>query len=355
MISLEKSFLGIEKNLKGDQQSFVDTFSNFLKKAPEFKGVKTTDNKDISEIEKKISVKTISPWFKRDVYGTKEIRDDLEKFISIAIRVNLLRVDYAEITKAVLEVDKDREDVSDKLGDFLVAVKLEYHKILKQFKDYALNLNEKELPQDDQDRESAIVCLGKAIEHARLAHIQYDGLYLETQTIVNSLQSKLQSANSELEETKTKLIELQDDLQKADSEISKYEKKFKVLRAKQSSIYTDFITILGVFSSFVFVMFGGFSALSDIIQSVSYSTVSLTKTLLISSSLFGFLITVLYSLLYWVSIIVDKPFFQYECDCEKPCWNLIHQFAKHRYYLIVMLACMLLFSISLILALLNIH
>lgn len=102
-------------------------------------------------------------------------------------------------------------------------------------------------------------------------------------------------------------------------------------------------------------MFGGFSALSDIIQSVSYSTVSLTKTLLISSSLFGFLITVLYSLLYWVSIIVDKPFFQYECDCEKPCWNLIHQFAKHRYYLIVMLACMLLFSISLILALLNIH
>lgn len=57
MISLEKSFLGIEKNLKGDQQSFVDTFSNFLKKAPEFKGVKTTDNKDISEIEKKYQLK----------------------------------------------------------------------------------------------------------------------------------------------------------------------------------------------------------------------------------------------------------------------------------------------------------
>lgn len=355
MVSLEKSFLGIEKNLKGDQQSFVDTFSNFLKKAPEFKGVKTTDNKDISEIEKKISVKTISPWLKRDVYGTKEIRDDLEKLISIAIEVELLRVDYAEITQAVLEVDKDIEDVSDKLGDFLIAVKIEYYSILKKFKDYASNLKEEELPQDDQDRESAIVCLGKAIEHARLAHIQYDALYLETQTIVNSLQSELLSADFELEVTKTKLIELQDNLQKADSEISKYEEKVESLYAKQSSIYTDFITILGVFSSFVFVMFGGFSALSDIIQSVSYSTVSLTKTLLISSSLFGFLITVLYSLLYWVSIIIDKPFFQYECDCEKPCWNLIHQFAKHRYYLIVMLACMLLFSISLILALLNIH
>lgn len=355
MVSLEKSFLGIEKNLKGDQQSFVDTFSNFLKKAPEFKGVKTTDNKDISEIEKKISVKTISPWLKRDVYGTKEIRDDLEKLISIAIEVELLRVDYAEITQAVLEVDKDIEDVSDKLGDFLIAVKIEYYSILKEFGDYASKLKEEELPKDDQNRESAIVCLGKAIEHARLAHIQYDALYLETQTIVNSLQSELLSADFELEVTKTKLIELQDNLQKADSEISKYEEKVESLYAKQSSIYTDFITILGVFSSFVFVMFGGFSALSDIIQSVSYSTVSLTKTLLISSSLFGFLITVLYSLLYWVSIIIDKPFFQYECDCEKPCWNLIHQFAKHRYYLIVMLVCMLLFSISLILALLNIH
>lgn len=52
MISLEKSFLGIEKNLRGKQQSFVDTFSDFLKKAPKFKGVKTKDNNNISEFEK---------------------------------------------------------------------------------------------------------------------------------------------------------------------------------------------------------------------------------------------------------------------------------------------------------------
>lgn len=124
----------------------------------------------------------------------------------------------------------------------------------------------------------------------------------------------------------------------------------------KSSIYTDFIAILGVFSSFVFVMFGGFTALSKIIETLSNSNVSLTKTMLVSSCLFGFLITVLYSLLYWISLIIDKPIFNVTCNCEeKPCKNIGHIFNKHRYYLIVIGSCLITFVISIILVICGIN
>ena len=135
MPQFEKSLIGIEKGLKGQHQRFIDYFSGFLGKSPMFKGEKTTDNKNMSDFERKISYKAVdSVENKQKTYGTREIRDDLKYLIKIVKEDELLRVDYAEITQAVLRVDKNREDVSDNLGDFLVATKIEYFNILKEFK-----------------------------------------------------------------------------------------------------------------------------------------------------------------------------------------------------------------------------
>ncbi|HEL1356583.1 TPA: hypothetical protein TVS19_002089, partial [Streptococcus equi subsp. equi] len=65
------------------------------------------------------------------------------------------------------------------------------------------------------------------------------------------------------------------------------EKELKQFKKTKSQIYTDFVTILGVFSSFVFIMFGGFSALSTMIGTLSTTEVSIGKTLVISSILLG--------------------------------------------------------------------
>jgi hypothetical protein len=318
---LEKSFIGLEKSLSGEHQEFIDYFSAFLKKSSNFNG-KTTDAKPQSDITKKISSNVVRPSGEKTGYGTKEIKDDLKKLIGIAQKDELLRVDYAEITQAVLNVDQDKENISDNLADFLVAIKNEYYSILTEFKNKVLKQDKDKLTSPQKSEENAIICVGKAIEHARLAHVQYNYLYLESQNRINSLHKNVKEAETNILESKKKL----------NNEINK-------LSEKQKSVYTDFIAILGVFASFVFVMFGGFSALSSIIESIGRANISMAKVIFISSVLIGFLITVLYSLIYWVSLIIDKKIVYKSCDCEGVCYKAKHIYGKHRYYITIVGIC----------------
>ncbi len=292
---------------------------------------------DFSEILNRYAILLEKVTNQTEVLDSDTIKEEVESLIEEIAQLGVNRLPYDSITTKVLDINEkiDDEELSESFDYLMNEITEALKGIIDDFIDNDTFAGKAMTECDEHDSYStSIIAFYKLLEHTKLAGIQYQTLYRRTKKEVSDLHDNLNNISDTADQTSEKLAKIKD---------------------VKTSIYTDFITILGVFSSFVFVMFGGFSALSDIIQSVSYSTVSLTKTLLISSSLFGFLITVLYSLLYWVSIIVDKPFFQYECDCEKPCWNLIHQFAKHRYYLIVILTCILIFSISFILALLNIH
>lgn len=332
MAQLEKSFTGLEKSLSGEQQDFIDYFSEFLKKAPDFNLKTTADDDSLNTITKRILSKVNQPGRKKQGYGTKEIKDDLRLLIEIAKADELYRVGYAEITKAVLEVDKNRKDIPDKLGDFLEAIKNEYLDLLREFK--ASISSKAQLSLMDSYQQKAIICVGKAIEHARLAHIQYDSLYLETQTELSGIQKSLKEADEKLKE--------------ADEKLNDYQTEIDRLSKKQTSMYTDFIAILGVFSAFVFVMFGGFDSLAKILEGLQNNDVSIRKILLISSILIGFLITILYSLMYWVSVIIEKPILQKSCECNNVCWHPKHLYARHRFYLTLMIVCAIVFSFSLL-------
>lgn len=329
MIQLEKSFTGLEKSLSGEYQDFIDFFLEFFKKSSRFKG-KTSDSEPATPIVRRISVDATQPESKKSWYGTEEIKDDLIRLIEIAKNDELYRVDYAEITKAVLEVGKSREVISDNLDDFLVAVKKEYLDLLSEFK--ASISSKAQLSLMDSRQQKAIICVGKAIEHARLAHIQYNSLYLETQTKLSKIQESLKEADGKLKE--------------ADEKLNDYQTKIDEFSKKQTSIYTDFIAILGVFSSFVFVMFGGFSALSSTIETIGQANISMAKVVFISSVLIGFLITVLYSLIYWISLIIDKQLVYKTCECKTRCRNPIHLISKHRFYLFIIVFCLLFAGIS---------
>lgn len=306
--------------------------------------IRTSIRTDFSEILNRYATLLEKASYQTEVLDSDTIKKEVESMIEAIVQLGVDRLPYDSITTKVLEINEkvDNEELSESFDYLMDAITTALKDIIDDFIDNDTFTGKTMTECSKQDIYStSIIAFYKLLEHTKLAGIQYQTLYRRTKKEVSDLHNNLNNISDMANKTSKKL--------------NKINKKLNEVKDVKTSIYTDFITILGIFSSFVFVMFGGFSALSDIIQSVSYTTVSLPKTLLISSSLFGFLITVLYSLLYWISIIVDKPFFKYECDCRKPCWNIIHQFAKHRYYLIVMLACILIFLISLILALLNIH
>lgn len=123
-------------------------------------------------------------------------------------------------------------------------------------------------------------------------------------------------------------------------------KKVNSIEDTKSSIYTDFIAILGVFSSFVFVMFGGFSSLSDIISTLSLKEVSVARTLMISSFLMASMFTIVYSLIVWIAKIIGKSIIVKSCECNI-CRDPWHAFLRHKLYSIIMTTLVAVFIISL--------
>lgn len=103
----------------------------------------------------------------------------------------------------------------------------------------------------------------------------------------------------------------------------------------KSSIYTDFIAILGVFSAFVFVLFGGIEvarAVFDIGDDLQ--TMDLSKMITISCLMLIGVLTLLYSLLLWIARITDKKIGHCMTqECENGCkhkWR--HFYRRHSFY-----------------------
>ncbi|HHK1866416.1 TPA: hypothetical protein ACQOKE_001327, partial [Streptococcus pyogenes] len=116
------------------------------------------------------------------------------------------------------------------------------------------------------------------------------------------------------------------------------QKMFKLDEIK-SSIYTDFIAILGVFSAFVFVMFGGIDvarAIFDIGNDLQ--TLDLSRMITVSSLMLIGVLTLMYSLLLWVARITGKNFGNcYSSKCDNGCrhkWR--HFLMRHSFYFSLM-------------------
>lgn len=177
--------------------------------------------------------------------------------------------------------------------------------------------------------------LNKINRHYNLAQVQKEYILQNIDVRSHELEEHIDLLESKTENVQSKIEDSQNLIDKID--------------ATKSSIYTDFIAILGVFSSFVFVMFGGFSALSEILGSLSQANVSLGKVFLMSSFLMGTVFTIIYSLLLWVSKIIDKPITRQVCECKtNSCKKLWHAVKRHKFYCIIILTMSLLFLFGLV-------
>ena len=172
----------------------------------------------------------------------------------------------------------------------------------------------------------------------------------QVNTLLQDAQKQSEDSNKILEEAQTQLNQVNTLLQGAQKQsedsneiLEAVHKQSNEIEKTKSSIYTDFIAILGIFSAFVFVMFGGI----DIARAVfdigdDLLNMDLSRMITISCLMLIGVITLLYSLLLWIARITNKEIGRcMSSKCEVRCehkWK--HLFLRHSFYfsLIVILA-----------------
>ena len=265
---------------------------------------------------------------KEAVLNQNFIEEQVEHLIELIASRDIKRLPYDSITAKVIAFNEkaDDEQLSESF-DYLMNEITEVLKvIIDNFENKGIFAGEK-IPNNSEKKKysKSIIAFYKLLEHTKLASLQYKDLYQKTKKEVNAIQFNINEINDEAEKASATLRDI---------------KKVK------TSIYTDFIAILGVFSAFVLVVFSSFFGLVKILEGLQTNEISILRTLIISTIMMSFLITILYSLLYWVSLIIEKPILKNCTKCEDKCLSPIHICQRHGFYLLIIFICALVFCVS---------
>ena len=138
----------------------------------------------------------------------------------------------------------------------------------------------KRIQPNSSELSNEYVILIKVSEHVNLARKQKDSLY--------------RKQAEKIENQENSLKQLRENTEKETKRLRKLKQEMKTIKDMKSSIYGDFIAILGIFSALIFSLFGGFDTLSKVVSQVSMN-VRLYR-IMISVALLGM---ILVSLLFF--------------------------------------------------------
>lgn len=185
-------------------------------------------------------------------------------------------------------------------------------------------INEEDVTEEDY---RAMKVIYKIIQHMTLADVQIRNLNqgLQKQVInqketIDKLSTDFQDLNDELNETISKLNET------------------------KSTIYTEFIAILGIFSALIFGLFGSFDAVSSALTKIS-SKSSVSEVLVFTCIIIIPLLILIYGLLYWVGKLANKKLSS--CQCESSVCNC-SIYEKHKTFFIILQMILIIFMIGLL-------
>lgn len=157
------------------------------------------------------------------------------------------RVPYDTITSKVNEfndyTDETMENLSDSF-DFLIQATSDSLKIIvNRFVTDGI-FDGKEVTSSAKTKyENAIYAFYKVLEHTKLAHAQYQNLYKKTETEVQELYDTTQNSIKEYKELR---------------------KVARELKRNYSNLNVEIISVLGIFASIIFAVFGGVSQLGQL-------------------------------------------------------------------------------------------
>lgn len=185
--------------------------------------------------------------------------------------------------------------------------------------------------------------LRKIQNNYTLAQVQKEYIIKNSEkarSLLQDLKPSLEKLLQQTEQFQDMNTNLSNDLSTIKKTIGETQKKLDDVRDTKSSIYTDFIAILGVFSAFVFVLFGGIEivrAAFDIGDDLQ--TMDLSKMITISCLMLIGVLTLLYSLLLWIARITDKKIGHCMVEgCENGCkhkWK--HFYMRHSFYFTIVI------------------
>ncbi|HEM3968566.1 TPA: hypothetical protein U1V46_000167 [Streptococcus suis] len=263
------------------------------------------------------------------VINGQAVREKVEDIIDEIRNKNVSRIPYDSITIRVIDFNANSEERGEEgLSESFDLLLNETDNALKYIIDYFINhqtFKGSKIGEDNQNiLEQAIIAFYKLLEHTKLAHSQYQSLYQKTENELDDLEKNLSNSVHDLSQFKSSFITDKEDITK----------ELEKIKETKSSIYTDFIAILGVFSAFIFVMFGGIEIMRAIFDiSEDLVELKLSKIITISSLVLAGVLILMYSFLLWLARITGKDLGNCH-KCQDKCQKkLCHVFYRHSFFL----------------------
>ena len=180
------------------------------------------------------------------VMDTNLVMQDVVVLIKFLYEQQISRVPYDTITSKVNEFNDHTDETIEKSDsfDFLIQATSDSLKTIVDcfVKDGTFD-GEKVTSSAKTKYEDAIYAFYKVLEHTKLAYTQYQNLYKKTENEVQELYSVTQES------------------------IEEYKKLKKVaheLKRNYSNLNIEIISVLGIFASIIFAVFGGVSQLGQL-------------------------------------------------------------------------------------------
>ncbi|MFZ4958261.1 hypothetical protein ACOYXX_13580, partial [Enterococcus thailandicus] len=250
-------------------------------------------------------------------YRETQLRQDFQDLYHEAEKVNPAALPYADLTTLVFE---DEQDSSE---GFIIELKDFYTSLFYEKKEQdALTIND----------EKAISVLAKAAEHLNLALSQKNSLYKKQKDQLIILENGLVSEQETLKalkidnsEYEKKIESLTGSIDTLESKLSKAQSLADANQNKYDKLTIDFLSMMGIFSTIIFAVFGGLSQIGAIGDNLAETPIS--KILMYVSLSSITLILIVFISFNAISKLTGLKLRSCTCKTEEECTCTLRQ--KH--------------------------
>lgn len=246
-------------------------------------------------------------------YLDTRIENDFDELYNLTKNVTPAALPYAKLTTLIF-------DSKDKDIDHFIAFSIRMGELYRnKFEDLKKddNLHKKD--------EIAISAIAKTVEHLSLAIAQKNNLYSEQTQRLNELDISGNEMTKELEEHKEELAGYDEKYKIMLTNLDKYENDLESYKVKYDKMTIDFLSMMGIFSTIIFAVFGGLSQIGAIGDNLAETPI--TKILMYLSLSAITLLSIVFISFNAISKLTGLNLRSCSCSVHEQCNHKL--FEKH--------------------------